>query len=91
MADRYGVTEDWRRNARTKLHHMLIWEGTFSDQFVGYADELPRHDGYMITLEYAGKIRVTCPAPRNDDNWQEVDAAINAAIDEHYMKLEGSL
>jgi hypothetical protein len=85
----YGFTEDYERNERTKLHHMEVWSGAFMSDFEGWADELPKRNGYMITLDWMrGKVRVACPSPRNDDNWREVDEAINKAMNDYYESKE---
>lgn len=60
---------------------LTLWSGSFADQYEGRVWELPRHDGYMVTLYGGRKVRVDTPSPRTDDNYQEVDAAINAAVE----------
>lgn len=59
---------------------LTLWGGAFASGFVGWATELPNHDGYMVTVEYGPKIRVMCPAPRTDENYLTVDAAIESAV-----------
>lgn len=59
--------------------NLTLWDGGFLSDYVGSARELPRHDGFMVTLYSGATIRVSCPAPRTDTNFHEVDAAIAAA------------
>lgn len=75
---RYGVIVDEKKEFGRQL--LTLWTGTFSDQYEGHAVELPRHDGFMVHLDYQDSLRVTCPAPRDETNYQEVDAAINEAL-----------
>lgn len=75
---RYGVTEDYEYNATHKRHRLKVWSGAFRDLFEGHA--LSVKDGYVVTPYYGEKIRVTCPSPRDDDNFREVDAAISRAL-----------
>lgn len=61
--------------------NLTLWQGAFCSEFVGSAQELPGHDGFMLTLDHADKtIRVSCPAPRTDENFEIVDETIRAAI-----------
>jgi hypothetical protein len=60
---------------------LTLWSGPFASNYEGTAMELPGHDGYMVMLDYGrGGVRVTCPSPRTDANFIEVDEAINAAL-----------
>lgn len=77
---RYGVRNEYAPTFGRE--NLTIWSGPFFSVFEGWARELPKRDGYMVTLEYVGKIRVTCPTPRNDENWEEVDRAILAGVAE---------
>ena len=71
---------------------LTLWSGAFASSFAGWAVELPGHDGFMVELDYSrGKKRVTCEAPRDDDNWQRVDKAINEAAKEIEAAYEASL
>lgn len=58
---------------------LTLWSGAYASDFEGDAMELPRHDGFMLTIG-GRKIRVTCDAPRTEDNFAQVDAAINATL-----------
>jgi hypothetical protein len=60
---------------------LTLWSGPFASTFEGHALELPRHDGYMISLLYRDSVRVACESPRTDENYQRVDAAIAAAVE----------
>lgn len=59
---------------------LTLWSGSFASTFEGSARELPRHDGFMVAVEYGPKVRVECAAPRTDANYEQVDAAIRDAI-----------
>lgn len=76
--NRYGVTEDYEYNATHKRHRLEAWSGAFRDLFEGHA--LSVKDGYVVTPYYGDPIRVTCPSPRDDRNFHEVDAAISRAL-----------
>jgi len=67
------------RFGRQKL---TLWSGGFASQYEGSAWELPRHNGYMVTLWAGRKVRVACESPRTDDNYLEVDRAISDAVRE---------
>jgi hypothetical protein len=72
-----GVRDEYA--PRFGRQELTLWSGS---QYEGFAWELPRHDGYMIELEYRGRVRVACESPRTEANYQRVDAAISAAVDE---------
>lgn len=74
----YGVRDEDRALFGRQV--LTVWSGSFYSDYEGNAVELPKHDGYMVRLEYGGKIRVTCPAPRTEDNYSEVDEAISVAV-----------
>lgn len=88
---RYGITEDHEYNATHKRKRIVIWSGTFSDQYEAEAFSLPKNNGFMIDTGYA-KIRVECPVERTDATYEEQDKAINDALNAHYAKeLKGTL
>lgn len=66
--------------SRFGREELTLWSGPFAEQYEGYALELPRHDGYMVTLYSGRKVRVASESPRTDDNYRAVDAAILAAV-----------
>jgi hypothetical protein len=80
-----GVTTDYDYTATHKRERLSLWSGPFSSVREGEAYSLPRGDGYMITLEYGGKIRVTCPAPRTDENYLEIDEALRVAVNAYFL------
>jgi hypothetical protein len=82
----FGVCTDYEANRGRKRDHVTVWEGPFADQYVASGVSLPRGNGYMLTLDWGDKVRVTSPTPRTDDNYHEVDAAINAALTAHYAR-----
>ena len=77
---RFGIMTDYDYNETHKRERLTIWSGPFASVREGEAYSLPKGDGYMVTLEYGGKVRVTCPTPRTDATYIEVDAAINKAL-----------
>lgn len=81
---RFGVIEDYDYSQTHKRHRLTIWSGSFMSDYEGEAYSLPKGNGYMVSLGYGGKVRVSCPAPRNADNWVQVDEAINAALNAYF-------
>lgn len=81
----FGIIEDYEYNVNHKRHRLTLWSGAFASQREGEAYSLPKNDGYMVSLEYGDKVRVTCPAPRDDENYVEVDEAINKALNAHLL------
>jgi hypothetical protein len=79
----FGVIEDYDYNQTHKRHRLTLWSGPFASVREGEAYSLPNNNGYMVTLEYGDKVRVTCPAPRDGHNWLEVDRALNDALNAH--------
>lgn len=63
---------------------LTLWSGQFATEYEGEAVGLPGHNGYTLTMYlthvYGEKIRVTCPSPRDEENYLVVDESINAAI-----------
>lgn len=76
----YGVATDYDYTATHKRERLSIWSGPFFSVYEGEAFTLPKRDGYMVTTYNGDRIRVTCPAPRTDENYQQVDDAIAAAL-----------
>ncbi len=80
----FGLIEDYDYNATHKRKRFTIWSGPFASVREGVAYSLPKGDGFMVTTEYGGKIRVTCPVERTDANYKEQDKAFNDALNEHF-------
>ena len=59
---------------------LTVWSGAFASDYIASALELPKRNGFMVTLYDGRKIRVQCPAPRTEKNFHQVDDAISAAI-----------
>jgi hypothetical protein len=79
MARHIGVRDEYEPRFGRQV--LTLWEGPFCSVYDGYAVELPKHDGFMVTLDPNGeKVRVACPAPRTGENFEEVDRAIEAAV-----------
>ena len=80
----YGVATDYDRNVDKKRDYLTVWSGSFMGVWEAEAVSLPKGDGYMLTTYNGDKLRVTCPTPRNDETYQEIDAAIGAALNAHH-------
>lgn len=81
MSRRIGVRDEYAPTFGRQ--NLTLWSGGFSSDFEGWAHELPNHNGFMVTLDHmlwSEKVRVECPSPRTDDNYEEVDEAINKAV-----------
>lgn len=85
METRYGIATDYEWTG--KRDRLIVWSGSFMSTFEAEGIELPKGDGYMLTTYNDGdKVRVTCPTPRNEHNYLEVDAAINSAMNDYEAK-----
>jgi len=84
-ATRFGVTTDY--DARGKRDYLDVWAGGFMSEWEARGVSLPMGDGYMLTTYNGDKVRVTCPTPRNETNYREIDAAIQDAMAAHYAHL----
>ena len=78
---KYGVRSEYEYNATHKRDCITVWSGPFYPDYEATGLALPGNAGYMLTLYFGGKVRVECPCPRTDENYQEVDAAVCAAMD----------
>lgn len=75
-----GVTDNYAPPfGRQELN---LWTGAFMSEHVGFAWELPKHNGYMVRANANTdlKLKVSCPAPRTDENYEIVDAALEKAV-----------
>jgi hypothetical protein len=80
MTKQYGIMTDYDYGVTHKRSRLTVWEGSFMSQYLGEGYSLPGEDGYMLTLHNGKRIRVTCPTPRNGQNYLQVDKAINTAL-----------
>lgn len=80
----FGVASDDDYTETHKRERLTVWSGPFSSVYEGVAFTLPKGDGYMVTTYNGDKVRVVCPTPRTDDNFQAVDDAIASALRAHY-------
>jgi hypothetical protein len=87
----YGVMTDYDRNDGRKRDYLRVWSGPFYSVWEADGVSLPRGDGYMLTTYNGERVRVTCPTPRTDENYREVDAAIDAALRAHYRNAGPTL
>lgn len=77
---------------------LTIWSGFCMADFDGTAFELPNHNGFSIRFDFGNfdpkqkLMQVKCPSPRTEQNCDQVDKAINEAINkyvhENTKKLE---
>lgn len=80
MTRHIGVSE---QSPEFGLQTLTLWSGAFMSDFEGRGRELPKHNGFMVEFAFLPgrpKVRVECPAPRTDENYEQVDAAIQAAF-----------
>ncbi|QNJ55584.1 hypothetical protein SEA_PHINKY_93 [Microbacterium phage Phinky] len=92
---RYGYTEDYEYNATHKRIYFTIWSGSFMS--VWEADGYATPGAKQVTLNtYAqtNKVVVKLPDgvtfPRTDENYEAIDAAISAALNE-WERKRGSI
>lgn len=78
---KFGVATDYEYNKTHKRDCITVWSGWFASDFEASGFSLPKGDGYMLTTYYGKKIRVECPCPRTEENYQVVDAAVCAALE----------
>lgn len=79
---RIGVRDEYRLRFGRQV--LTVWSGEFCSDYEATAVELPLHDGFMVTVSATHRFRVHCPAPRTSDNFEQVDAAIQAAFTTHH-------
>jgi hypothetical protein len=87
----YGVRTEYDRNEGRKRDHLTVWSGPWYSVYEAAGVSLPRGDGYMLTTYNGKKVRVTCPTPRTDENYQQIDAAVSAALNAdrlEYLRTE---
>ena len=84
----FGVATDYEWRGTHKTDRLTIWSGPFMSVYEGEAISLPNGAGYMVYVYQSGrKVRVSCPSPRDDTNYREVDDAISEALNAHYAKM----
>ena len=79
MATNYGIMTDYEYNTDHKRERITIWSQPFYSSLDAEGYSLPKLNGYMLTTINGAKIRVECEL-RNNDNYMEVDKAINDAM-----------
>lgn len=80
----FGVMKDYDYSATHKRERLTVWSPPFASVYEAEGLSLPNGDGYMLTTYNGDKVRVTCPTPRDEANYQAIDAAISAALNEHF-------
>jgi hypothetical protein len=83
----YGVTTDYEYSATHKRHRLMVWSPPWFSVFEAEGYSLPNGKGYMLTTYNGDKVRVSCPAPRNSNNYEAVDAAISDALNAHHAAI----
>jgi hypothetical protein len=73
---RFGVATDYEYNKTHKRDRITVWSGQFCDTWEASGLSLPS-GGYMLVTFTGDKLKVKCPSPRTDANYQEVDAAVS--------------
>ena len=76
---RFSVATDYEYNKTHKRDRITVWSGQFCDTWEASGFSLP-NGGYMLTTFNGDKIKVECPNPRTEANYQEVDAAVCTAM-----------
>lgn len=82
----FGIIVDEEYNATHKRNRITVWSGPFASVLEAEGLSLPKGDGYMLTTYHGDKVRVECSVERTDENYQEQDAAINKALNEHFTR-----
>lgn len=85
----YGIMTDYEYSSTHKRQRLTVWSGSFCESLEGEALSLPS-GGFVVTAYNGDKVRVSCPSPRTDANYMEVDAAIGDAM-RAYETTRGSV
>ena len=85
---RFGVATDYDYSATHARDRITVWSGALYSVFEADGLSLPSGAGYMLTTYQGDKVRVECPAPRDGDNFSEVDRLIGSALNAHYQAIE---
>lgn len=80
----YGIRTE--ENTLFGRQQITVWSAPFMSTLEAWGTALPRRDGFMLTTYNGDKVRASCPAPRTEENYKEVDAAISAALDAHFTE-----
>lgn len=79
----YGVTTNYDKTLFGR-EVIDVWSGSFMSDWEAEGVALPKGDGYMLKTYAGDKLRVTCEAPRTNDNFMRVDEAISNAMKRYY-------
>jgi hypothetical protein len=80
----FGVATDYEYRGTHKRDRITVWSGPFYSTFEAEGVSLPNDAGYMLTTYNGDKVRVACPAPRTEDNFEDVDRLVSGALDAHF-------
>ena len=80
----FAVSDDYDYNETHKRRRIQVWGGSWWSVWVAEGLSLPKGDGFMLRTYNGDRVRVTCPIVRTDDNYEQVDRAINDALVAHF-------
>lgn len=86
MNTHYGVTTDYEANKESKesgenIFHMSMWSGHFMEGLETYVESDKEGTGYHVYPLYDEVgFFVKAPVPRTEENYEMVDALLNAAL-----------
>lgn len=78
----YGIRDEYE--PVRGLQVLTLWSGSFFSTYEGRATALPGGGGFSVVTYNDDKVRISCPSPRDADNFRAVDKAINVAMEEHH-------
>lgn len=91
---RYGYTEDYEYNATHKRISFTIWSGPFMSVWEASGYATPGAKQVTVTTYAPDRVVVKLPEgvtfPRTDENYRQIDDAINASLNE-YERKRGSV
>ena len=82
-----GVRTEYEMNRHRKRDYLTVWSGSLYSVYEAIGVSLPGMNGYMLTTYNDDRVKVTCPAPRSESNYAEVDEAVTKALSEHYARV----
>jgi hypothetical protein len=78
---RYGVMTDYDYSDTHTNRRLTMWSGSFCSDFA--AEVYSRPNGWTVHPAYGKPFHVDGPNDRTDDNYQQVDALLSAALNAH--------
>lgn len=87
MTTRYGYHEDYEYNATHKRIYFTLWSGSFMSVWEADGFATPGAKQVTLTTYNGDKVVVKLPDgvtfPRATENYEAIDAAINAALNKY--------